>query len=102
MEILNKVEIMEISCNWWIVVVAMLIGIGLAIWLRECSLVFLVTTVGLLIMLGTSTEIPTGHYQYEAIITDDSGYKKMVENYDIVEVKGQIYVIEDKEVEEDG
>lgn len=102
MEILNKMEIMEISCNWWIAVVAILIGTGLAIWLREALLVFLVTIVGLIIMLCASTEIPTGRYQYEAIITDDSGYKEMVENYNIVEVKGQIYVIEEKGVEEDG
>lgn len=43
-------------------------------------------------------EVPTGRYQYEVVIKDDSAIKEIYDNYEIVEVKGAIYTIQDKPV----
>ena len=38
----------------------------------------------------------TGKYQYECIIDDSVPYNKVVENYKIIEQRGDIWVLEDK------
>lgn len=44
---------------------------------------------------------PTGRYQYEVIIPNDTVLKEIYEQYDIVEAKGHIYIIRDKNAESD-
>ena len=38
----------------------------------------------------------TGEYRYECIIDDSVPYNKVVENYKIIEQRGDIWVLEDK------
>lgn len=38
----------------------------------------------------------TGEYQYECIIDDSVSYNEVIENYNIVEQRGDIWVLEDK------
>lgn len=40
--------------------------------------------------------IKTGEYQYECIIDDSVSYNEIVENYNIIEQRGDIWVLEDK------
>lgn len=40
--------------------------------------------------------IKTGEYRYECIIDDSVSYNEVVENYKIVEQRGDIWVLEDK------
>lgn len=42
-------------------------------------------------------EVPTGRYTYEVIIEDTSVLKEVYEHYDIIDVKGDIYILEDKQ-----
>ena len=39
----------------------------------------------------------TGEYQYECIIDDSVPYNEVVDNYNIIEQRGDIWVLEDKE-----
>ena len=43
-----------------------------------------------------SLVIKTGEYRYECIIDDSVSYNEVVENYKIVEQRGDIWVLEDK------
>ena len=38
----------------------------------------------------------TGKYQYECIIDDSVPYNEVIENYNIIEQRGDIWVLEDK------
>ena len=38
----------------------------------------------------------TGEYQYECIIDDSVPYNKVIDNYKIIEQRGDIWVLEDK------
>ena len=38
----------------------------------------------------------TGEYQYECIIDDSVPYNEVIENYNIIEQRGDIWVLEDK------
>ena len=40
--------------------------------------------------------IKTGEYRYECIIDDSVSYNEVVENYKIVERRGDIWILEDK------
>lgn len=40
---------------------------------------------------------PTGQYMYEAFIDDSVGIKEIYERYEIVDAKGDIYILKDKE-----
>ena len=42
-------------------------------------------------------EIPTGRYKYEVILDKSYSATELYENYDVVEQRGKIWVIEDKE-----
>lgn len=55
------------------------------------SAVFIATTCVLLSLI-----IKTGEYRYECIIDDSVSYNEVVENYKIIEQRGDIWVLEDK------
>lgn len=40
---------------------------------------------------------PTGKYRYEILLDDSYPASKLNENYDVIEQRGEIFVIEDKE-----
>ena len=42
-------------------------------------------------------EIPTGRYRYECLIDESVDFVDIYENYDVIERKGQIWILEDKE-----
>ena len=43
------------------------------------------------------TKVPTGRYEYEATLDDTVNLKEVCERYEVVETKGDIYVLRDKE-----
>lgn len=59
------------------------------------SLVF-VMAVALVLHI---TEEPTGRYRYEATISPDVSVVDLLEWYDVTDRRGDIWIIEDKEIE---
>lgn len=43
--------------------------------------------------------INTGRYEYEAIISEDVSFTELYEKYEVVEQRGEIWVLKDKEEE---
>lgn len=63
-----------------------------------CALEYTVFLIfGKIITPEITEEVPTGRYQYEIVVKDDSAIKEIYDNYEIIEVKGIIYTIQDKE-----
>ena len=55
--------------------------------------------IGLIVMFAYgifNCTVKTGEYRYECIIDDSVSYNEVVENYKIVEQRGDIWVLEDK------
>jgi len=41
-------------------------------------------------------DVPTGCYRYECTIDDDASFTDILEEYDVIEQRGEIWVLEDK------
>lgn len=55
--------------------------------------------IGLIVMIACvilKYTVKTGEYRYECIIDNSVSYNEVVENYKIVEQRGDIWVLEDK------
>lgn len=55
--------------------------------------------IGLIVMIAyviSSCTVKTGEYRYECTIDDSVSYNEVVENYKIVEQRGDIWVLKDK------
>lgn len=64
------------------------------VWVTASSLM-----IGLIIMIACGIfkyTVKTGEYRYECIIDDSVSYNEVVENYKIVEQRGDIWILEDK------
>lgn len=102
--ILNKTAVTGLPT--WVLVLAFLIFfIGLIVfavsmildgpvWITTSSLM-----ISLIVMVACGTfkhTVKTGEYRYECTIDDSVSYNEVVENYKIVEQRGDIWVLEDK------
>lgn len=54
-----------------------------------CSLIFVICCI-------LNVTIKTGEYQYECIIDNSVSYNEVVENYNIIGQRGDIWILEDK------
>jgi len=59
----------------------------------------LVILLGLIVLGIISPKEETGLYEYEAIIDDGVSFTDLYEQYDIVEQRGEIYILKDKEID---
>ena len=103
--ILNKVAVTGLP-SWIMVSATVLFIIGVLIFIvdiiADCNwpvwtAVFLL--IGWLILVVTiflDITITTDKYRYECIIDDSVSYNEVVENYKIIEQRGDICVLEDK------
>lgn len=101
--ILNKIAVTGVP-SWIALSAIILFTIGLLVfivsimadgpvWTAIIPLVSLLVLVAYSILNAT---IKTGEYQYECIIDDSVPYNKVIENYNIIEQRGDIWVLEDK------
>lgn len=63
---------------------------------------FLTIIVGLLVVIITSItslqkRVPTGRCQYEATIDDTVSFTELNDKYEVIEQRGKIWILEDKE-----
>lgn len=79
--------------------IVMLLSIGF-----ECKKAAIVSIIGLVVSVVLlilailfSDSIDTGRYRYEVTIDDAVSFNKLCEKYNVIEQKGKIWTIEDKE-----
>lgn len=60
-----------------------------------CKCSILITVVALVAWLGLINTVKTGDYRYECTIDDSVSYNDIVKNYEIIEQRGDIWVLED-------
>lgn len=104
-EILNKTVITE-SPDWAFIFVVssmILLIIFFMILVNIDSMVLQILSAVLLIgvLIADVTlifyEVPTDRYRYEVIIDEDVTINDIYDNYNVVEQRGDIWIIEDKE-----
>lgn len=49
------------------------------------------------VFIGATFKNPSGRYRYECLIDDTVPYTEIYDKYDVVEQRGSIWVLEDKE-----
>lgn len=111
LEIVNKIEIMEENTKLGIL--SIFFGIcALACFLSaivnadfispgSISFVLLAATI-ILLIIGVVIELnnkekPTGEYYYEVILDDTVNLKEFYQKYEVIEIKGDLYTIKEKE-----
>lgn len=102
--ILNKTAITGLP-SWIMTSSVILLFIGLIIlvvsllaeWPAWTAIVPIISAVLIFNICGIlNCIVKTGGYRYECIIDDSVSYNEVVENYKIVEQRGDIWVLEDK------
>lgn len=109
-EILSKTEIM--TSPDWLVWAAIFGAFGIVLIGFVVSILFqaddrpsafitgLIALAYAIIMVGVfSNSEPTGRYKYEATIDETVNFTELYERYDVVDQRGQIYILEDKNTE---
>ena len=108
-EILNKTEIMIPNDNW-VIIGFMLIGIalilgGVATKVENNILIYIslggfglcMFSALIATIVYKEVKIPSGIYQYEAVIDENVPIQEVYEHYKVIEQKGKIWILEDKE-----
>lgn len=102
--ILNKIAITGLPA-WltiiWIAITMISLATSVIILFADGKIkIMLVSGIIAVIMLFTGlileSTIKTGEYRYECTIDDSVFYNDIVENYEIIEQRGDIWVLEDK------
>lgn len=104
-EILNKVDVLVphtravmfivfVGIVWALLFIMSAFIDGLVIHMYVCIGVLLITIVCTVAFGRTE---PSGRYQYEVTIDDSVSFTKLYEKYEVVEQKGKIWILEDKE-----
>lgn len=101
--ILNKIAVTGIP-SWIALSAIILFAIGLLVFIVSLiadgpAWTAIISLIGLLVLVICSildATIKTGEYRYECIIDDSVPYNKVIENYNIIEQRGNIWVLEDK------
>ena len=102
--ILNKITVTGVP-TWILISAAVILIIGLIVfaisiiaeWPTWTAIVPIIINLLVWLICGIlNITIKTGEYQYECIIDDSVPYSEVVENYNIVEQRGDIWVLEEK------
>lgn len=111
MTILYQNEILDYKMPTWCRIVLLILGaiaIGLELYSfydvrNKTTNTMANVMLAVFIIYGVSTllflqkEVPTGRYRYECTIDEDTSFAEVCEKYDVVEQKGDIWILEDKE-----
>lgn len=111
MQILYKEMIMTSDIPWAFIITVAIIAVTLAILdvtIFNTDIVVVIAPIlgFILIFFGpgiimTYNEYESGRYKYEVILEDDYPAGDLYDKYNIIEQRGEIWVIEDKESEFD-
>lgn len=64
-----------------------------------CIFILIFSVVGIVVCgsLSDTFTVPNGEVRYEVLINDDTSFTEVIEKYDIIEQRGEIFVLEEKE-----
>lgn len=101
--VLNKIAVTGVP-SWITLSAIILFTIGLLVFIVSLiadgpawtAIISLVSLLVLVICSILDATIKTSEYRYECIIDDSVSYNEVVENYNIIEQRGNIWVLEDK------
>ena len=106
-EILNQIEVVEtqigIGLGW-----VFLIGVAIfalifvisgfdELWAIAGAIVGV--CIAIVVVLATAEGVPTGEYRYEVIVEDTVNLQEFYDYYDIIERRGEIFVVEERVTE---
>lgn len=106
MTILNQYPVMEpVISPWVFLILSCFACLSILIALlnfqeRNCVLGFLVVLAIVLIGIccyGLFAEVESGRNRYECLIDDTVPFVEVVENYDVVSQRGELWILEDKD-----
>lgn len=107
MTIVNQYPVMEPVISPWVVVVLICFaGISLYIAIlafqeSSCGLGFSLVALALvlvgIICYGLFAEVESGRNRYECLIDDTVPFVEVVENYDVVSRRGELWILEDRD-----
>lgn len=110
MEILNQSPIMEMDPSYTSfgikLMIAMIIGFVATLICISCggdiSVAItggftILCLVGLLAVVGLAPEVPTNRNEYIVTLNDDTSFVEIYEKYEVVERKGDVWILQDKE-----
>ena len=106
MTILNQYEILDYDLPTWCWIVLIILGVAAFISsfftsekgvLLRHVMFFAFIAWGVFSILCFKKEIPTGRYRYECIVDENTSFVEICEKYDVVEQKGDLWILEDKE-----
>lgn len=103
-EILNKEPIMRATRKYYgylafdllVIIVFAIVNIFLPTKTFTYLFVTSIVMFVIFIMLSCWREEETGRYTYECKISEDAPFVKIYEKYDIIERRGEIWVLQDK------
>lgn len=106
MTILNATPIMVVPT--WLCLLALFtltIGATVAVvskfdpvWLGICGLISAVFGIVLFARLSEGKyDVDSGHVEYEVLISDETSFDDIMKDYDVIEQRGDIWVLRDKE-----
>lgn len=102
--VLNKIAITGVP-SWMMILTAAIFIIGLIVvaiaiiseWPTWKVIIPIIIVLVIWFICGIfNITIKTGEYRYECIIDDSVPYNEVVENYNIIDQRGDIWVLEDK------
>ena len=108
-ELINKVEIMgenpKIKFIGYIVFVMMLVFLFIGLFLFDfdnksrniCFGICILLAMVKILIFQTNNKFPTGEYYYEVILEDTVNLKEFYQKYEVIEIKGDLYTIKEKE-----
>lgn len=105
MTIVNQYPIMEPVISPWVLLVLICstgisVLIALAFQERNCVLGFSLVVLALVLCgifcYGLFAKVESGRNRYECLIDDTVPFVEVVENYDVVSQRGDLWILEDK------
>jgi membrane protein implicated in regulation of membrane protease activity len=111
MEILHQEPIMEMASNYSTAAfVVMAIGlVSFAIFMFSDALSFgtpiggigvIISIIVLAVIVVKAPVVETGRYKYTALIDEDTPFVEIYEKYEVIDMNGKVWTLEDREVEE--
>ena len=108
MEILNQEPIMEMASNYQTLfiifgitlIVSFIVAMASHPWSLSgpiAGVVCIASLIALFIIVHRAPEVDTGRNRYEVVLDDSVPANKIYEKYKVIERRGDIWVLEDKE-----
>lgn len=107
--VLNQTPVMEGIISGWTILALSIGGLALFVaclifdcWhtlvgVRICGVLCIICFVVFAVLIIWWPTEPTGRYQYECLIDESVSMTEVYERYEVIEQRGDIWVLEDKE-----